>query len=214
MDLGMMEIVILAIGIIFAFIAGIMLVGWFALRREKRKLDKQAASGSRRSGFSSGTPAPAPSGAQSSSTQAGQPTPAPAAATGATPKGNAPKTMMMTRRPSTIPDAPEGATVAVKWQGSIAWTSGPLEGMRLPIDDSGFYIGRDKEMAQMVIDDPRISRRHVWVGIRDGNPTVVDQGSTNGTFLNDINNRISESVLKSGDEVILSEDVARFRFDA
>lgn len=213
MDLGMMEIVILAIGIIFAFIAGIMLVGWFALRREKRKLDKQAASGSRRSGFASAAPAPsgaapapAPSSGQPSSAQAGGP--------GATPKGSAPKTMMMTRRPSTIPDAPEGATVAVKWQGSIAWTSGPLEGMRLPIDDSGFYIGRDKEMAQMVIDDPRISRRHVWVGIRDGNPTVVDQGSTNGTFLNDVNNRISESVLKSGDEVILSEDVARFRFDA
>lgn len=196
--------------ILLAFVAGVLLVGWATLRREKRKFAEQAGAASRRSPFAGSASPAAPAPPRSPTPDAPDPRPAPGAVA---PSSEVTETVML-RKAKTHPDAPEGATVAVVWKGSIVWTAGPHEGLRLPLDDGGFYIGRDKDVAQLVIEDSRISRKHVWVGIRDGKPMVIDQSSTNGTFLNSRNNRIGEAELSPGDEVILSEDVARFRFDA
>ena len=96
--------------------------------------------------------------------------------------------------------------------GAISWTTGPLAGKRLDVRAEGFYIGRDSGSAQVVIEDPRVSSRHVWVGVRNGRVVVLDSGSTNGTFLNTIaSGRIQEIALNPGDIIIISEaDVARF----
>ena len=78
------------------------------------------------------------------------------------------------------------------------------------------YIGRESSLSQIVVPDPRISKRHLWIGVRDGVVTIVDQDSRNGTFVNDPKSeRITEATLKSGDTVILGEsDVARFEYHA
>ncbi len=98
--------------------------------------------------------------------------------------------------------------------GSLACTSGALMGQRFEIRPEGVYIGRDGTLSQIVVNDNRVSKRHVWIGPRNGRITVVDQGSTNGTFLNAPGSqRITESYLNPGDTVIVSEaDVARFQF--
>jgi pSer/pThr/pTyr-binding forkhead associated (FHA) protein len=69
-------------------------------------------------------------------------------------------------------------------------------------------------MSQIVIPDPRISKRHVWIGVREGRVTIVDQDSRNGTFVNDPKSaRVKETELNAGDVVILGEsDVARFEY--
>ncbi len=96
--------------------------------------------------------------------------------------------------------------------GAITWTSGPLAGKRVEVRAEGFYIGRESSSAQVVIEDPRVSSRHVWLGVRNGRVVLVDSGSTNGTFLNTIaSGRIQEIALNPGDTIIISEaDVARF----
>ncbi|HXH94565.1 MAG TPA: FHA domain-containing protein [Thermoanaerobaculia bacterium] len=96
--------------------------------------------------------------------------------------------------------------------GALHGTSGPLAGRVFPIDASGFYIGRDRSTSQVVIDSPSISKRHLWIGLKEGVVVAIDQGSTNGTFLNDPNAAITEARLTPGDTLILGGDVARFEY--
>jgi pSer/pThr/pTyr-binding forkhead associated (FHA) protein len=98
--------------------------------------------------------------------------------------------------------------------GSIKFVSGTLAGQQFPINPDGAYIGRDGSLAQIVIADPRISKRHLWIGVREGRVLITDQGSRNGTFINDPKSqKISEAALNPGDTVILGEsDVARFEY--
>lgn len=112
----------------------------------------------------------------------------------------------------------EEATVAVSGAalapyGTLVGVSGPLAGRVLPIDERGFFVGRDASVSQVVIEDGRISKRHVWIGVRDGKVIAVDQGSTNGTYINSRAQRIGEAVLAPGDVVILADDAARLRYE-
>jgi pSer/pThr/pTyr-binding forkhead associated (FHA) protein len=105
------------------------------------------------------------------------------------------------------------STVATEWYGSIVFTEGRLAGQSFAIDpEKGLYIGRDRELSVVVIEDSRISRRHCWVGVKDGKVVVVDQKSTNGTYLGDSKQRVTESALVEGSVVILGENAAAFRY--
>jgi Inner membrane component of T3SS, cytoplasmic domain len=98
--------------------------------------------------------------------------------------------------------------------GSIKFVSGVLLGQKFDVTPDGASIGRDSALAQIVLADPRISKSHVWIGVRDGRVTIADQGSRNGTFVNDPKSaRVTETSLNDGDVVILGEsDVARFEY--
>lgn len=104
-------------------------------------------------------------------------------------------------------------TVTISY-GRIKFVSGVLAGEEFEVNPEGSYIGREGSLSQIVVSDPRISKRHLWVGVRDGAVTIVDQDSRNGTFVNDPKSeRITEATLHSGDTVILGEsDVARFEY--
>lgn len=96
--------------------------------------------------------------------------------------------------------------------GALHGVAGALNGRVFPIDVQGFYIGRDKTAAQVVIDNGSVSKRHVWIGVRDGVPVAIDQQSTNGTYLNSLTTRIGEARLSPGDTLIISDDVARLEY--
>lgn len=106
-------------------------------------------------------------------------------------------------------------TVAIKY-GTIKFISGVLAGQEFDVNPEGSFIGRESNLSQIVVQDPRISKRHLWIGVRDGSVVIADQASRNGTFLNDPRSeRVTEATLKSGDTVIMGEsDVARFEFHA
>src|SRR5262249_15007457 len=63
---------------------------------------------------------------------------------------------------------PREGTEMVQWYGMLVCTAGPLEGKRFIVEEPGFYIGRDPTLAQVVIADSRISKRHVRIVVRDG----------------------------------------------
>ncbi len=98
--------------------------------------------------------------------------------------------------------------------GSIKFVSGVLAGQKFDIKPEGSFIGRDSSLSQIVLSDPRISKTHVWIGVKDGKVVITDQGSRNGTFVNDPKSaRVTETSLNNGDTVILGEsDVARFEY--
>lgn len=104
-------------------------------------------------------------------------------------------------------------TVTISY-GTIKFTSGVLAGQEFEVKPEGAYIGREASLSQIVVADPRISKRHLWIGVRDGLVKIVDQDSRNGTFINDPRaDRVTEAALSSGDTVILGEsDVARFEY--
>lgn len=114
------------------------------------------------------------------------------------------RTVAITREPEKVPVS----------YGSIKFISGLLTGQQFDVIPEGACIGREATLSQIVINDPRISKRHLWIGLRDGRVVIADQGSRNGTFLNDPKSpRVTEAALEDGDTVILGEsDVVRFEY--
>ena len=113
----------------------------------------------------------------------------------------------------TVAISPEFDTAPINY-GTIKFVSGALAGKEFPVKPDGEFVGRDSSSAQVVIPDPRISKKHLWIGVRDGRVVIVDQESRNGTFVNDPKSpRVTETPLSPGDTVILGEsDVARFEY--
>ncbi len=83
------------------------------------------------------------------------------------------------------------------------------DGRRLVVGAGGVTIGRSRQ-ADVMLDDPNLSRTHAEVRPRGGSWVVTDLGSTNGTRLNGRRLEGTE-VLKPGDE--LEFGTTRLRFE-
>jgi S1-C subfamily serine protease len=202
---------LLFLGFILILIIIIVLI---VRRRKKKHAGPAPATGGR------AHPAPAPSPAAYSPTppapspspiHASQPPPPPAPAPHVM-AGDQGMTVDLSR---TVAITADGDSFRQNY-GSIRFVSGPLSGQQFQVKPDGDFIGRDGGSSQIVIGDPRISKRHVWIGVRGGRVVIEDQNSRNGTFVNDPRSaRVTEVPLNAGDTVILGEsDVARFEFQA
>jgi pSer/pThr/pTyr-binding forkhead associated (FHA) protein len=60
-----------------------------------------------------------------------------------------------------------------------------------------------------LVGDPTTSRRHAVIVSQNGGYLLRDEGSSNGTFVNDA--RITEQLLHPGDEIQVGNN--RFRFE-
>jgi ABC-2 type transport system ATP-binding protein len=67
-------------------------------------------------------------------------------------------------------------------------------------------VGRDPSVADIVLEDEQISRRHLGLTLRGESVLVVDLGSTNGTFVND-ELVVGEQRLDQGDRITLGTTV-------
>lgn len=89
--------------------------------------------------------------------------------------------------------------------GSIIVSSGPQQGLFLPLGKKTSVIGRD-EAATLQIEDEQVSRKHLQVRFDTGTNgyTVFDMRSSNGTLLNGrpLN---GDTPLKDGDEITLGK---------
>jgi hypothetical protein len=98
----------------------------------------------------------------------------------------------------------EGVAGSSPAPGSLADSSlviheGAGAGSELPVDGE-LILGREHGSADLVIDDPGVSRRHARVLSNGGGVIVEDLGSSNGTYVN--GERITGPVeLGAGDEV-------------
>jgi serine protease Do len=90
--------------------------------------------------------------------------------------------------------------------GSLTCTRGQLYGQRFALTPGGVIVGRQPGVAHVLINDHRASGKHVWIGMENGRLVAIDQGTTNGTFVNDVmRGRITRAELRDGDIVIVSE---------
>ena len=75
---------------------------------------------------------------------------------------------------------------------------GQQQGKRYELSATSMCIGRDSS-ADMVINDPKVSRKQAVIEKKDNTVLLVDGGSTNGTYIND-------RKLESGTSVVLSKE--------
>lgn len=102
---------------------------------------------------------------------------------------------------------PASVTAELPADGArLVCTSGAISGREFTIGPAGVTLGRDPASAQIVVADPQVSKRHAWVGYRDGHLVAIDHASTNGTFINGM--RVHDSRLVEGDRLELASAVA------
>jgi pSer/pThr/pTyr-binding forkhead associated (FHA) protein len=95
--------------------------------------------------------------------------------------------------------APSGARLVV--------IKGPLEGEVFPINKGEFTIGRAEDR-DLTILDRAVSRKHCKIVLEDDGYYIVDEGSTNGTFVSGM--RVAREKLKNGDIIQVGESKLRF----
>lgn len=87
-----------------------------------------------------------------------------------------------------------------------------VDGERYPLMGAMTILGRD-DSADIILDDPGISRRHSELRVTTDGPhfvtTVRDLGSTNGTFVN--GERITSTHLDDGDRITVGRTSITFR---
>jgi hypothetical protein len=83
------------------------------------------------------------------------------------------------------------------------------DGRIYPLDQPLVVLGRD-ESCQVVIDDPRVSRRHAEIRQQGSNYLLADLGSSNGTFVNG-QRLVSPVTLQPGERIDLGGFGLRFR---
>ncbi|WP_299444965.1 DUF3662 and FHA domain-containing protein [uncultured Phycicoccus sp.] len=87
-----------------------------------------------------------------------------------------------------------------------------VDGERYPLMGAMTILGRD-DSADIILDDPGISRRHSEIRVTTDGPhfvtSVRDLGSTNGTFVN--GERITSTHLEDGDRITVGRTSITFR---
>src|SRR5881296_1936384 len=81
-------------------------------------------------------------------------------------------------------------------KASVEVTSGERSSVQLGPEP--LLLGRDQQN-DVVLDDPRVSRKHAEIRLRLGRYTLYDLQSTNGTYVN--GRRVAEVVLNDGDRI-------------
>ena len=210
------------LGVLFILLLLLIIIAIVVLMMRRKKKKGAGSAGPARDDKKHHVPSPTP--AYSPSPAAAAPSPMPHKPAPPPPPPPAPAPMPMPMGGDQGRTIDLSRTVAItadadsfpRNYGSIQFVSGPLSGQRFQVRTDGDYIGRDGGSSQIVIGDPRISKRHCWIGVRGGRVVIEDQNSRNGTFVNDPKSaRVTEQALNTGDIVILGEsDVARFEFHA
>jgi diguanylate cyclase (GGDEF)-like protein len=87
------------------------------------------------------------------------------------------------------------------------YPTGQSLGGRYALRDVPLLIGRGGD-CDIRIDDPSVSRHHARIAPSEGNYTVTDLESTNGTFINDL--PVSTHQLEDGDYLHIGNCIYRF----
>ena len=96
---------------------------------------------------------------------------------------------------NTIMRLADGTALLISTRGAVA-------GARYLLDEDEITVGRDPS-SDILLDDSTVSRTHAVFRRINGNYSVIDAGSLNGTYVN--RQRVDSQELKNGDEIILGK---------
>ena len=72
------------------------------------------------------------------------------------------------------------------------------------------HIGRDNPAAEIQLEDPLVSREHALIEYAEGHFILHAEKDLNGTFVNDMERRVSESEIRNSDELKFGGSRLRF----
>lgn len=78
--------------------------------------------------------------------------------------------------------------------------NGPMQGLEFPLEESMSVIGRRSDAGVCLPLDPRISRRHARIELREDHCVLTDAGSGNGTFVGGVR-LAAPTVVRPGDRL-------------
>jgi hypothetical protein len=91
--------------------------------------------------------------------------------------------------------------------GRYIEVQGPAKTLLIPLAKDVLHIGRGLA-AELRLDDSSVSRRHAILVPRSTGARILDDRSSNGTFVN--GRRVSQTDLRSGDVIVLGRVVLRY----
>jgi hypothetical protein len=97
-------------------------------------------------------------------------------------------------------------------QAKLVVRQGAQTGTSFPLPPHAIEIGRD-ETADISLQDPEMSRRHVRISWQGGRYILEDLNSTNGTLLNDTRVTAAQR-LSPGDKIRMGQCVLEFQAHA
>jgi FHA domain len=110
------------------------------------------------------------------------------------------------RRPTMV-----GGNLAPASPGSagavLVAVGGPMKGQRYPINKSNYRVGRNPSNDLCAAADDSVSSNHASLRYENGGLFVYDQGSLNGTFLNEQRVSGTPAMVRQGDRIRLGESV-------
>jgi two-component system, cell cycle response regulator len=89
----------------------------------------------------------------------------------------------------------------------LIYPNGPDMGRRFALDGDAVTIGRGND-CDIVVDLDSVSRRHAKIERRGAVIMIADQGSTNGTYVNEL--QVTERALADGDQVKIGNAIFKF----
>lgn len=91
--------------------------------------------------------------------------------------------------------------------GRYLQVEGPDRALRIPLGSEPVHIGRGLS-ADLHLDENSVSRRHAILVPRPSGARILDDRSSNGTFVN--GRRIQQAELQNGDVIVLGRIVLRY----
>jgi pSer/pThr/pTyr-binding forkhead associated (FHA) protein len=90
----------------------------------------------------------------------------------------------------------------------LVMTQQDCEGMEFVLEKANLTLGRATINEIVLLHDSKVSRHHARIDKKEAGFTIVDLGSTNGTYVN--GKRVASSALAPGDVIKLGDTVFRF----
>ena len=101
----------------------------------------------------------------------------------------------------------EAGAVEPTEPGRYLEVQGPERSLTITLGGGAVRIGRGLA-ADLRLDDSSVSRRHAILVPRAGGARILDDRSSNGTFVN--GRRVQQAELRSGDVIVVGRVVLRF----
>jgi hypothetical protein len=106
------------------------------------------------------------------------------------------------------PGVAPSQTVVSTGGAKLIGYEGAIAGQVFPLSKKETTIGRGEDR-DIVVPDSAVSRKHCKIVLEDDGYYIVDEGSTNGTFVSGM--RVAREKLKNGDIIQIGE--SKFRFE-
>lgn len=90
--------------------------------------------------------------------------------------------------------------------GRYLEVAGPADTVVIPLEDGIVRVGRS-HAADLRLDELSVSRRHAILEV-GAEPRILDDRSSNGTFLN--GKRVEQATLRNGDEIAVGRVLLRY----